>query len=205
VIKIVAGDFSTVWPMTSFINGKFRLLPNDRMNPETFDVGELKTLEVVSEATVKKLHSSLAWAAAGGALFGPAGAIVGSVAGGNKNEVTFLGEFRDGRAFIAITDPGTWAKIRMAAARAPVSPASANPRRSGEQSPDIFVKAYANAVDPVIISLILVVASVLLFAALIGFLVCLFWGGPTSVFGWSSVVLFAIVGASGKAMGVRKT
>lgn len=205
VIRIVAGDFSTVWPMNSFASGKFRLLPNDGMNPETFDVSELKTLEIVSEATVKKLGSSLGWAAAGGALFGPAGAIVGSVAGGNKNEVTFLGEFSDGRAFVAVTDPGTWGKIKMASAKAPAMPSAAATRRSGVQSPDIFVKAYSNTVDPAVIALVLVIASALLFCTVIGFLICLFMGGPTAVFGWSSVALFAIVGVSGQAMGVKKT
>ena len=205
MIKIVAGDFSTVWPMSSFLNGQFRLLPNDGMNPETFGIGELKTLEIVSETTVKKLGRSLGWAAAGGALFGPAGAIVGSVAGGNKNEVTFLAEFRDGRAFVAVTDPVTWGKIKMASAKAPVMSPSAPTGRSDVQSPDIFVKAYSDAVDPALIALVLVIASALLFCAFVGFLICVFIGGPTAVFGWSAAVLFAIVGVSGQAMGAKKT
>lgn len=178
-------------------------MPLDAMNPESFGLEDVKTLELVSEATVKKLGGSLAWAAAGGVLFGPAGAIVGSTVGGNKNEVTFIAEFHDGRSFVGVTDAGNWAVMRRAALKSPPATSHAPVRRSGEQSPGRFAKTYSAAVPAEMVALILVVASLCLFVSAVGFIACWIFGGPASIFGWASVMSFAVVGISAQAAGVR--
>lgn len=204
MFKVVSGDFSTVSPLSSFTGRQFRLLPSNGWNPEVFDVSEAVTLELLTEQNVKKLGSSLGMAALGGLTFGPAGAIVGSIVGGNRHEVSFLAVFRDGRVVVAKCDPATWGRIQSAKVAPIPSGLTLTGSTSGRKDADIFVRAYANNVSPSAVLVVGSVAALLLFIAVIGFVFCLLFGGPTSVFGWSSVILFAITGASFQAADLSK-
>lgn len=45
---------------------------------------------------------------------GPLGALAGVLAGGNKKEITFIAEFKDGRQILASTDSKTFTKTQAA-------------------------------------------------------------------------------------------
>lgn len=61
-------------------------------------------LDLCTEKNVKKIGGALGWGVIGGILAGPAGIIAGSLIGGNKKEVTFIIEFKDGRKLMGTTD-----------------------------------------------------------------------------------------------------
>ncbi|HBR2523937.1 TPA: hypothetical protein L9P96_004113 [Klebsiella pneumoniae] len=65
---------------------------------------KLLSLEVCTEHNVKKIGGALGWGIVGGMLAGPAGIIAGAFLGGNKKEVTFVAEMKDGRKFMGTTD-----------------------------------------------------------------------------------------------------
>jgi len=71
----------------------------------------VEQVELVNEDKVKKLAGTAGWGFAGAVLLGPIGAIGGMLIGGNKKEVVFAGQFKDGRKFLAKTDGKTWSKI----------------------------------------------------------------------------------------------
>ncbi len=65
---------------------------------------KLLSLEICTENNVKKIGGALGWGIVGGMLAGPAGIIAGAVLGGNKKDVTFVAEIKDGRKFMGTTD-----------------------------------------------------------------------------------------------------
>lgn len=85
------------------------------MGNEKIPSKQLKSVEVATENTVKKLSGSIGLGLAGGLLLGPVGMIAGALAGGNKKEITFVATFHDGRTFVATTDPKTFANIKAEA------------------------------------------------------------------------------------------
>lgn len=99
IIKVLAGDLH---------KGQQRIDPK-----------WVKSAELQTEESLKKLAGSAGWgftgAIVGGLLTGGIGLLVGGLAGvlsgGNKTEICFSCELEDGRKFLAITDKKTWQSI----------------------------------------------------------------------------------------------
>lgn len=99
IIKVLAGDL--------------------RKGQQRIDPKWVKSAELQTEESLKKLAGSAGWgftgAIVGGLLTGGVGLLVGGLAGvlsgGNKTEVCFLCELEDGRKFLAITDKKTYQSI----------------------------------------------------------------------------------------------
>jgi hypothetical protein len=67
-------------------------------------MGEIKSIQLQTEESVKRLPETAAWGLAGGLVFGPLGALAGVVLGGNRKNVCALCELKDGRKFLATMD-----------------------------------------------------------------------------------------------------
>lgn len=99
IIKVLAGDL--------------------RKGQQRIDPKWVKSAELQTEESLKKLAGSAGWgftgAIVGGLLTGGLGLVVGGLAGvlsgGNKTEVCFSCELEDGRKFLAITDKKTYQSI----------------------------------------------------------------------------------------------
>lgn len=115
-IKVLAGDFGK--GDASIMMGNL-FLPD----PTTLKFGArdmramntLKTVEIASEESVKKMGGTIGWGAAGAVLLGPVGLLAGLLLGGKKTTVTFVAMFGDGKKFMGQTDPKTYAKLAAAA------------------------------------------------------------------------------------------
>lgn len=67
-------------------------------------MGEIESMNVQTEESVKDLAKTLGLTVAGGVLFGPLGMIAGYFAGGNRQQVCVAVKLRDGRQFLAMMD-----------------------------------------------------------------------------------------------------
>lgn len=65
--------------------------------------GDLKSVQLQTEESVKKLPEMAAWGLAG-SLLGPVGLFAGLIIGGNRKSVCALCELKDGRKFLAVMD-----------------------------------------------------------------------------------------------------
>lgn len=114
MITVHAGDFIK-GKHHSFYVGAFTLKSDIlQWNGERIPVDQVANIEVASEDNVKKMGSAAAWGTVGALTLGPVGLLAGVLAGGNKKEVTFIAEFKDGRRILATTDSKTFTKIRAA-------------------------------------------------------------------------------------------
>lgn len=86
-----------------------------QLNGETIGPLDVKTLDIASEDSVKKVGGSIGWGVVGGALAGPVGLLAGVILGGNKKDVTFVAELYDGRKFMGTVDSKTFTKLQAAA------------------------------------------------------------------------------------------
>jgi hypothetical protein len=66
--------------------------------------GEIKSLTLQTEESVKKVAGTLGWGLAGSLVLGPVGMLAGLALGGNRKEVCALCELNDGRKFLATMD-----------------------------------------------------------------------------------------------------
>ncbi|MBS1957265.1 MAG: hypothetical protein JST89_23965 [Cyanobacteria bacterium SZAS-4] len=66
--------------------------------------GEIKSLALQTEESVKKVAGTLGWGLAGSLALGPVGMLAGLMLGGNRKEVCALCELKDGRKFLATMD-----------------------------------------------------------------------------------------------------
>ncbi|MBS2003387.1 MAG: hypothetical protein U0103_06660 [Candidatus Obscuribacterales bacterium] len=66
--------------------------------------GEIKSLTLQTEESVKKVAGTLGWGLAGSLVLGPVGMLAGLALGGNRKEVCALCELKDGRKFLATMD-----------------------------------------------------------------------------------------------------
>ncbi|OHY63784.1 hypothetical protein BB778_03925 [Pluralibacter gergoviae] len=78
---------------------------------ESITGDKLLSLDICTESTVKKIGGALGWGVVGGMLVGPAGIIAGAFLGGNKKDITFVAEFKDGRKFMGTTDSQAYTKL----------------------------------------------------------------------------------------------
>ncbi len=105
-IVIHAGDFGENETATYFLGtwmvGGGKEIP----------FANLDSLEIATEANVKKLAGSIGWGIAGVVAFGAVGALAGLLAGGRKKEITFIANFKDGKKILATTDHKTFTKLQ---------------------------------------------------------------------------------------------
>lgn len=117
-IKIHAGDFhgkgayGSGWAETPGV----LLLPCEAhpLGERILDT-ELASIELATEETVTGLGGAVGWGLVGGALLGPVGLLAGLLRGGQKRQITFIAQFKDGRKMLATTDRETFAKLQAAA------------------------------------------------------------------------------------------
>jgi hypothetical protein len=95
-VKVVGGDLTqSEWKYESGILwGAFDQISMD----------ELKSIQMHTEDSIKKLPEMAAWGLAGSLIFGPAGLLAGVVLGGNRKQVFAMCELKDGRKFAATMD-----------------------------------------------------------------------------------------------------
>lgn len=98
MMKVLAGD----WPVDA--NVTFRAGTSGALSFQkstfSFDhvaLSEIESAELVTEDKRMSVGGKLGWGIAGALLLGPIGAVIGGVAGGNKNEKIVAVVFRDGR------------------------------------------------------------------------------------------------------------
>jgi hypothetical protein len=152
-IKVHGGDFLTQPGHFSF--GTIRLMTKEHsFLGEAFSCEQLASLEIVTEANVKRLGGTIGWGAVGAVALGPVGLLAGLLSGGRKTEVTFLAAFKDGRKFLGTTDAQTYAAIlggfttaqaKQRATEPPLPPADA--RQSGQMTKDEWEQIKANAAE----------------------------------------------------------
>lgn len=111
--KVIAGDFAK-GSGHSFFNKTFQMRRNDRLTKETIYPGQVRTIEIASENSVKRLGGTVGWGLAGGAVFGPVGLLAGLIAGGRSKEVTFICVLKDDRKFMATAPSKVYTDIRAA-------------------------------------------------------------------------------------------
>ena len=112
-LTIHAGDFRK--GRIEYYMRELRLI--EATNPtrvKKFPLNELATVEIATEESVKRLGGTVGWGAAGALLLGPVGLLAGLLLGGRKKEVTFVARFKDGRKFLATTDPKVYRKLLSA-------------------------------------------------------------------------------------------
>ena len=80
-LNFFAGDYTGKHTLWRTFKGKDLLGPGKELK-----LANIAEFEVITEESVKKTGGTLGTAAVGGLLFGGAGAVVGALAGGNKNE-----------------------------------------------------------------------------------------------------------------------
>ncbi|MBX9573407.1 MAG: hypothetical protein K2X77_31190 [Candidatus Obscuribacterales bacterium] len=67
-------------------------------------MGQIESLTVQTEESVKDLAKTLGLTVAGGVLLGPLGAIAGYFAGGNRKQVCVMVKMKDKKQFLAVMD-----------------------------------------------------------------------------------------------------
>lgn len=67
-------------------------------------MGQIESLTVQTEESVKDLAKTLGLTVAGGVLLGPLGAIAGYFAGGSRKQVCVLVKMKDKKQFLAVMD-----------------------------------------------------------------------------------------------------
>lgn len=106
-VTVIAGDIS---------EGEWEFNMNSLWS--AFDTvsleGELKSVQLQTEESVKQLAGTLGWGLAG-SVFGPLGMLAGMVLGGNRKQMCAFIELKDGRKFIATMDSKVYQHIQALA------------------------------------------------------------------------------------------
>jgi hypothetical protein len=97
-LNFFAGDYTGKYSLWRTFKGK------ELVGPENLKLADIAGFEVITEESVKKTGGTLGTAAVGGLLFGGAGAVVGALAGGNKNESVVEVTCFDGKKGLARAD-----------------------------------------------------------------------------------------------------
>ena len=101
-VTILAGDFSTgKW---DFNGGMMTPDPALGIVECVSLYGDIESLKVQTEESVKDLQKTLGFTIVGGLILGPLGAVAGYFAGGNRKEVCVLVRLKDERKFLANMD-----------------------------------------------------------------------------------------------------
>jgi hypothetical protein len=112
-IEVVAGDFLKG---TGSFDGSTLTLKTKRHSwmGESFSPSAIQDITIADAKMVKELSAALGWGLVFGALFGPVGALFGAVAGGNRREVVFIANFKNGSKLLASTDSDTFTELQAA-------------------------------------------------------------------------------------------
>jgi len=121
VITVLAGDFKN-GKGSQFVGDSFYMekKPKDFFGwlfvgfREKINVSSVIEIDLASTENVSSLFGSLAGGAVGGMILGPVGLLAGLLTGGQKQRVTFVCKFKDGRKFLGSTDSKTWTAIMAA-------------------------------------------------------------------------------------------
>lgn len=108
MLKIHGGDFTE---QSIYFFGNV-LVISGKIKNEKIPSKRLRSVEVATEETIKKLPGSIGLGLVGGLLLGPVGLVAGVLAGGNKKEITFVATFHDNRSFVGTSDPNTFANLK---------------------------------------------------------------------------------------------
>lgn len=100
-VKVLAGDIPAgEWAASASAQWGFAILVS---KGETLTL-KIASVEPLTEERVKKLAGTAGWGLAGAALLGPLGAIGGMLLGGNRTEISFVCNTKDGKRFMGVTD-----------------------------------------------------------------------------------------------------
>lgn len=94
-----------------FMFGSFGM-PSSGWKTDSVPGNRLKSVEIATEESVKRVGGTVGWGVAGGVLLGPVGLLAGLLLGGRGKEVTFVAEFKDGKRILATTDAKTFKAIQ---------------------------------------------------------------------------------------------
>jgi hypothetical protein len=111
--KVLDGDFGKGSGL--LIGGEISLPKQAGWGSEKISIFKLTSVEMATQENVKRVAGTLGWGAVGGLLLGPAGLLAGLLLGGRSTEVGFIGQFADGRGFLATANNDTFLKLRAAA------------------------------------------------------------------------------------------
>lgn len=109
-IKILAGDFLQG-------DGEYRAGTITLVTPLfpwpgiSFKHNDIKSVEMASQASSKKIDGAIGYGLAGALVLGPVGAAAGVMLAGEEKEITFLTTFKDGRKILAAADDRTYQKL----------------------------------------------------------------------------------------------
>jgi len=108
MFKIIAGNICK----TAVLKSQNRYFYLETSSKEEIKLSaNIERIEIMTEEKAKSFLGSAGLGIVGGLVFGPIGALAGILAGGNKREVCFACYLKDGRKFMAITDPKTYQKL----------------------------------------------------------------------------------------------
>ena len=124
--KVIAGDFHslTTYNSSSILKEKklIAAIVSDDGNNRVEEInlkGNIDKIEVVTEESKKKFIGAAGWGLVGSAALGPVGLIAGVLAGGNKKEICFVCYLKDGRKFMAFSDPTVYQEFVAAQFESP--------------------------------------------------------------------------------------
>jgi len=99
--KVVAGDYKGA--EIHCILGQVIINPG-LFNPNVTVNGRVASIELVTEQNKKKFIGAAGWGIVGALALGPLGALAGLLAGGNKKQICFACELKDGKRFMGVAD-----------------------------------------------------------------------------------------------------
>ena len=120
--NVIAGDFpSTTEFISSQRTSTLRYVQTEAkgfrraVHTDIVLVGNIAMITVVTEENKKAILGSVGWGTVGylvgGIVAAPlaiAGGLAGLLKGGNKKEICFICHLKDGKKFMAVTDPTTY-------------------------------------------------------------------------------------------------
>lgn len=109
-ITVHAGDFKKGGGNSISFGDLFLETPEGQLKMILPD--EIECVEVASEQSVKRMGGALALGAIGGLALGPVGLLAGALAGGNRKDVTFILELKDGRRLLGTVDGKAFVKLQ---------------------------------------------------------------------------------------------
>ncbi|MEX5572183.1 MULTISPECIES: hypothetical protein [Pseudomonas] len=109
-INVLAGDFLQG-------NGEYRAGTITLVTPLfpwpgiCFKQDEIKSMEIASKASNRKMDDTIGFGLAGALMLGPVGAAAGMFLASEEKEITFVATLKDGRSLLAATDENTYRKM----------------------------------------------------------------------------------------------
>lgn len=118
--KVIAGDFRGTGQVLfgrlyrPSAQGLSMPSPGSSFRTEHIATGQIDSLEVATDESLKKMTGWIGWGVVGGLAADPVGAIAGVSAGGNSRKITFICKLKDGRKFLGSCKPDTYTSIQAA-------------------------------------------------------------------------------------------